>query len=1023
MSTSDPNQSAIAEVRDQMSLDYADGSYLNVVSNNYGLRRADVDVSSISFDDDTWRAIVKAIGVQYKQILTQFEAVLEIVLGPKITEVGTFAEDIEAGVDRFEANETLQFPQVGTLVLDEGLATEETVEVCYIDRYNQVIYLTTETLYAHTGTTQDAEQPLVFSMLAGDETVYVPFSENFPTTDFPYTLVLGRGTETEETVQLLGNDLDTNALAISACLNSHDKAIPSQTRTTVFLDYVEGSYFLSLADVTQFTETGIALLATSPEVFTCTATGTVTTAIVAASTFTENRHVRHRAIFEGNITPALAGVSGDIILNTDTTLTFLTDLPDIPDIGDNFSIRPMVEYTSVDYDNDQINIRRDIVDITVGAGTDIELLAAKSEASLAPLKMTGVGWDIFQVDLPDGPPTVEILLPSDILEEGNLRANSYFHTEYIDPAPSTILTDGALIDGIFYTVDDNTGFPIVGVITIDLGGATEENICYSIDQATIADDIPIGVTSIELNSGAEYFEYPFIALIDDGVNPSEQVTVSAVNANNATVSATVNAHKKGATFRAIDYIRVAIEGSTTVFPIGTTVDLYQPLATALPDLILDGNLWTIDDVFPGPYIYDPDVLGIQQINNAGVLNTDTYLDGVILSKPSRVMMTQLAGRTALEIEDASAFPLDPAGIIIPFPFQIEIGLGGPNRERIDVNNIALKQRTVAETAGITAIGSTTLVVTSAGELDTGGGIPASQFLDAEGYRIRIDPGGANDEIAYVTSFSALTFTFQSGLLNGHAAGERVELLADLLQTDPLTDTHDGVFENTAANKRIDVAGTGFPANYFSSIRYADADAVQPIYVSIPTTDSTGLDLTGSNVYMNFGNGRVNVETNTDAGITAAVLPDPAGPFTFTCDDTSVFPTDYPFLVVIDPGKANEEILEVIDNDTGTDTLTTTAPSLQDHASGARVTFTPGSEDTIAYTSITGDDLDFASSTGLFNQTYHSGTTITLSPGADVPQVIGYDFPLKMPSDLEDALRSVLDLVRAAGVLVTFIDQA
>jgi hypothetical protein len=72
------SQSDIAEVRDQLTVDYADGKYLNVVSSNLGMQRP-----PFGFSDATWRALVRVLALQYKQITTKFEAVLSIILGSR----------------------------------------------------------------------------------------------------------------------------------------------------------------------------------------------------------------------------------------------------------------------------------------------------------------------------------------------------------------------------------------------------------------------------------------------------------------------------------------------------------------------------------------------------------------------------------------------------------------------------------------------------------------------------------------------------------------------------------------------------------------------------------------------------------------------------------------------------------------------------------------------------------------------------------------------------------------------------
>lgn len=54
-------QSDIGEVRDQMSLDYADGKYLSVVTGNLGLARP-----PLGFSDAVWRALGRILALQYK---------------------------------------------------------------------------------------------------------------------------------------------------------------------------------------------------------------------------------------------------------------------------------------------------------------------------------------------------------------------------------------------------------------------------------------------------------------------------------------------------------------------------------------------------------------------------------------------------------------------------------------------------------------------------------------------------------------------------------------------------------------------------------------------------------------------------------------------------------------------------------------------------------------------------------------------------------------------------------------------
>ena len=1005
----DREQSDLAEVRDQLSLDYADDKYLNVIGNNLGIRRTDIDfTSTLSFDDNTWRALVKVIALQYKQVLTKFEEILEIVLGPKITKVATFAEDIAAGVQSFKVNNSIHLPQVGTVVLDEGLPTEETLEVCYIDRYNEIMYLTTPTAFDHQAEDQDAEQPLSLDLSPGDTSIYVPFSEDFPTADFPYTLVLGRGTDSEEVVQLLGNDLATNILTISACVNSHEAINPSQIQDELANDYIDGSYFLALSSITQFDESGVVLLGPSTSSFTATG-GSVNDVDVAASTLTQDRHIRSRVVFEGNITAALAGVEAEISANSDSTITFLTALGTAPVAGDLFTIRPVLEYTSLDTSNSFLNLRRDIADITVSAGTTVELLRGDALVSLGPIKLPGAGWDVYQIDTPDGPPTVEILIPDSLQVPGQLRGNSYFHTTEISPAPSTTLSAAVAADADYYYVTDATDFPVAGVVTLDVGGGGQREMGYSIDHSSLLDEIPATATTATLESGGENFlgilalVPSFVVAINDGIS-STTATVTSVVGDIVTFSAPIGAFfNKGASFKAISYIRSGVAGSPNAYVGGEVVTLYQP-AYASTDL-LDGNLWNLDAVFPGPYLYE-DGIGIQQ--------AETELNGFTVAGPSRVMITQEAGRTAIEVEDASAFPHELADL----PFSLLVGSGGPNREVIDGNSIAYRQRTYAFVApGGSIVGATSIVFDNLDELTVSEGLTggSSKFPDANGYRVRLDPGGPNDEIIFVTSTNDVdTMNLATPALNPHAAGERAVLLADVIATDPLADAHTGVFD--LADRAVDVSGSGFPA--FSSTRYESAEVSQPVYSSLPVVSDASLPSTGANLYFNFGDSRVNSES---------ILLSPASPLDLVLNltNSSVFPSGaasrYPFVVTIAPGSVDEEIVEVVGNNTGFNTLTLASPVLNAHSTSTPVVLTAGTETTFSYQTTDSNNIEFTPA-DTFDKTFYAGTTITVSPSGDIPKANGYDFPFFLPSDIESALTSVLDLVRAAGVLVTFIDK-
>ncbi len=113
------NQSDIREVRDQLSIDHADGKHLNIVTANLGITRP-----VIGFTDDVWRAVVKQIAVEFKQVVTQYHKLLAILFGPQITEVTTLAQAASTGDMSIFLNRDDHLPQIGTFILDEGQPAE-----------------------------------------------------------------------------------------------------------------------------------------------------------------------------------------------------------------------------------------------------------------------------------------------------------------------------------------------------------------------------------------------------------------------------------------------------------------------------------------------------------------------------------------------------------------------------------------------------------------------------------------------------------------------------------------------------------------------------------------------------------------------------------------------------------------------------------------------------------------------------------------------------------------------------------
>lgn len=914
MSCTDKNQSAIREVRDQISLDYADGEYLGRVSSNLGIRRPTV----FGFKDDRWRALVKELALEYKQVVTKFHDVMAVLFGPQITEVTSLSSDLAANSLILFVNDASRFPQLGFVVLDEGTASEETIEYCFVDYANNAIYLEEGLQFAHAASDQDAEGALI---VASGTDLYLPNTVFFPTS-YPYVVVVGRGTPAEESAVVVANDQFEGKLTLSGPLsNTHAVAYPVPIRTTLSQDYTSTSVYISLTDSTQFPDLGLILFDKSSNSFTATG-GSSTTVDVAASTFTTDKQIRHRVVFTGNVTAALADVEATVVDNTDAQLTFSAALPASPAAGDTFYVRAVAEFTSHDYENKVLGLKQEIYDITLPALTQLELLTAGSTVSLATVQVKGVGWDVIQAR----PRELELYIPSLLQDEGNLRSASYLHTTYDALVPSTTLSSGVSATDTVLPVTDSSIFPLVGVVTVDPGGGNEEVHGYYVSGT----DLVLPTTSL------------------------------------------VNSHLSG-----------------------VTVELYQPRYGSTE--LLDGNVWTTPDVFPGPYAYE---LGTPAPTpSIAQVTLEELLPG-----PTSTVLDSFVGHTALEVEDASAFELSS------FPYSVLIGDHTGNRETIEVTDANLKQRVGTTVSGVVSPGDTAISVASLSGGPAGDG---ADFPNAWGYRVLLDRDGVNEEVVYVTAASGGVLTLEMGTVNGHSIGETVELMADVLTlSSAFIDDHNG---RISYDQRSTATSSQARWPVFSSTQVLHAETVQPLITSIDLLSASGLDVTGGRVWLNFGSSKTRVEEALTGSASA-------GATVLSFADTSMFPTSYPYVVVISKGFSVEEKAVVTNNNTTLNELTINGGTYglaHDHAAGREVAWYPGSPEVLDYTSVVGNSIRF--SPPIVLESTHSPKEWVIDSSEDSdPTALGWDFPLRLPPDIMTRIRYILDLVRAAGVRVSVI---
>jgi hypothetical protein len=399
---------------------------------------------------------------------------------------------------------------------------------------------------------------------------------------------------------------------------------------------------------------------------------------------------------------------------------------------------------------------------------------------------------------------------------------------------------------------------------------------------------------------------------------------------------------------------------------------------AAPEL-MDGNprdLTTGDyetDQFPGHYIYNPG-------SEAPSAVATTLAERI--TPPARVAVTQIGGATCLEVDDASRWPTAPFTA-----FDVVVGRLSGDTETMSLTDITLRlglsTTTIAPGAGFNSAGDFELrVVASAAFPDTG------LVSSPAGYRIVIDRGGANEEIVRVNDndTGANSFALAQALTINHLIGETVELVSDVM-----------------------TFGSGFSVAHagpsWTPTRLGQT--VERPYTELNVVDGSEFPTTEATVLLNFGKGRLNARSR----LTTIV-----GPTVYELASTADFPaTDYPYPVITGEGTVNEQTVFVTNNNTGLNRLTfAAAPTLTPDV-GSHARFDSGAPEALTYTSRAGNVLSFDEA--IYPSAHMVGESVILSPGDSTPRDDAWTFQFFLPPDPALCLRSVLDLVRAAGVRV------
>lgn len=195
------SQSAIQDARDELFLDSAEGHRLDVVTSNLGLNRPLLEFN----EDDHWRYAVKEIALQPKLVRNAFQRALEVCFGPQFSRIGNL--NVEGSVDDIyvTVGDSSVFLQTGSITLDPGLATEETVEFYYRDFTTNRIWIKTPLIYDHV-VLQTSSSFLASNTNIGSGSLTVIDASLFPASGYPYPIIVGKGTKNEELLTVTNNN-------------------------------------------------------------------------------------------------------------------------------------------------------------------------------------------------------------------------------------------------------------------------------------------------------------------------------------------------------------------------------------------------------------------------------------------------------------------------------------------------------------------------------------------------------------------------------------------------------------------------------------------------------------------------------------------------------------------------------------------------------------------------------------------------------------------------------------------------
>lgn len=1035
-------KSAIREVRDQLFLDRADGKYLSNVGANIGFERPQFGFQS----DRLWRAIVRRGALDYKQIANLFEDWLTEFFGPRKTVVTVLGADAAVLDDQITISDQLNIPQQGTLVIDEGLATEQTTKYSFRDPRNGLVDIDTAISLAVTAALNNATGYLISDISIGATLLGLVNGLEFPTSGFSYTLLIDPGTDVEEVVELTAHPTD-HSLTVTPTAFAHNGIRPS-SRVSNLSKVEGGGSVLTLGKTAHFPATGLIRVMEpgggvfeTAEYFTNDVENDVlqlrsklvNTYTLGTSSVTLMRPGAKVQLAQVQV----KGKGWDIFETQARKLQIF--IPETLDVN---------RLLDVSYLHDSVGTTpASTLAIGASAGeTQIQLADASPFPGGGTLIINSGGGNEEKIGYNRVDRFDTTLMPASFKARGVIQA----------------IVQANLLDAETFTLDDGTNPAVIFEFDKVPDGVGGGNIVVDISSDVTAADVAITIRnaingvggSLAITARIDPEDNTKVLLANDAFGSSGNTTSSETVAD---AGFTVSNMTGGSIGYAIGTLQfyvmnpkalsealvltdqlvlsrglgaeevVTIETvnnqtglvtlvvpTTNAHASGATAEMGDPnilfLARGLGNTHLAAETVAIDeDEYPGtdleigdPTVAPNDTARFQGPYNASIF--DQALDsavGTVLAEnvagPVDLLVDQSAGSSSLEVRDAILF--ETTG-----QFDLRVGRGKGADETVDLTGVVYARdvQGLLTTAAVSINDlEFSLSPTDVAKLPNPPGGPPF------GYRVAIEFGGVNEERVLIDRIDGNLVRLVFGFTKAHPASSEIRLVADVFElSERLEFNHRGVISQ---DDKLQI----YPKHRLAK----DVHKVEEVRTSLEVASLAGFPTVGGKVLINFGRQQLRV-----VGKLAVDWVQPSTSAVLEVSDD--FPTSgFPYFVRVDVGTNLERYYAVTANNTGTETLTIPSSSDFTHPAGAEVRYDPGDPVILEYSGVltTPNRLEFENGI-LMSGPLLTGTPVDLSSVTAQPGSRGFEYPFYLPSTWADRLKFLFDRGRAAGVEIVTISS-